>query len=248
MKLRLALVLFVFSLFCPRAESLDQTLPLRIVTEHLAPFHYLNQEQKVVGLLSNRLLPILQNLEPGLKIELLPWSHAYELATRRPNTLLFSVIRTPERESKFVWLSRLLEVNTILIANSDSNVEPTDNLADLMQYNLGVKKNDAITDHLLKVGFEFDNNLMEIVQSKSTITMLRRQRFDLIPTNVYILEDYCKKNDCELDEFKVIYTFDEIPQTFFLVINKDSDPVLIKLLRQELASFAPLTLNNRDLE
>ena len=89
---------------------------------------------------------------------------------------------------------------------------------------------------------------MEIVQSESTITMLRRQRFDLIPTNVHILEDYCKKNDCELDEFKVIYTFDEIPQTFFLVINKDSDPVLIKLLRQELASFAPLTLNNRDLE
>lgn len=43
-----------------------------------------------------------------------PWARAMALAQSRPNTLLFSLARTPERESKFIWIGKLSQTQQFL--------------------------------------------------------------------------------------------------------------------------------------
>lgn len=43
-----------------------------------------------------------------------PWARAMALAQSRPNTLLFSLARTPERENKFIWIGKLSQTQQFL--------------------------------------------------------------------------------------------------------------------------------------
>ena len=42
-------------------------------------------------------------------IQAFPWARTYKLASSEPNTLIYSIARTPEREKKFNWVGNMEE-------------------------------------------------------------------------------------------------------------------------------------------
>ncbi|MDX7833812.1 hypothetical protein SJS03_21745, partial [Aeromonas dhakensis] len=62
---------------------------------------------QVTGLSVDLLKRMLEVSGIGLDrkgIQLLPWARAYQMAQYDPNTVIFSMIRLPEREALFHWV------------------------------------------------------------------------------------------------------------------------------------------------
>ncbi len=80
---------------------------LMVVTEPWPPYNTFSNDDTADGahaLIVQRALAL-----SGLQAQtgVYPWARAMALAQSRPNTLLFSLARTPERENKFIWIGKL---------------------------------------------------------------------------------------------------------------------------------------------
>lgn len=62
-----------------------------------------------------------------------PWARAMALAQSRPNTLLFSLARTPERESKFIWIGKLSQTQQFLWRLETPVHEPDPSLQQILR-------------------------------------------------------------------------------------------------------------------
>lgn len=210
---------------------------VRIVTEHLAPYQISKNNELVSGSIGLQVKAILANVLPHNTIEVLPWTRAFQLASTRPNTIIFSLVRTPEREKNFIWIKQIGEVTTEMISLKDSDIAVASKLPDLKGLAIGVKRQDAISNFLVDRGFEYEKDLIEILSTLSTIQMLEKGRVEVIPASSEIIDFYCQKTGCNRSDFKTIYTVTELSAKFYLAVSLGSDESLIQLLRKGFEDY-----------
>jgi len=104
-------------------------------TEESPPYHYM-ENGKVAGVAADLLRAACERAKVNCSIELLPWARAMALTRLKPNSLVFSVVRTPEREDNFIWLSPIATEPVWLYGRPDS--PPVQSLADLRHVRVGV--------------------------------------------------------------------------------------------------------------
>ena len=210
---------------------------VRIVTEHLAPYQISQNNQLIGGTVGVKMKGFLNNVLPENEIEVLPWARAYQIASEVPNTVIFSLVRTPEREDKFIWIGKVAHVSTEIITLKDSNIQPIKTLSELKGMTIGVKRHDAITTFLASKGFEFDKDLLEIVSTLSTMQMLEKGRIDATPSNKQVIDFYCLNAGCKSSDFKTIYTVEELSEDFYLAVSLGTDEKLITELKAEFSKL-----------
>jgi ABC-type amino acid transport substrate-binding protein len=110
------------------AQSSGIFSPLTIMTEEYPPFNYTN-DGELTGLAVEKLLGAAQAAGDAISkddISVAAWPRAYSMAQAGPNVLLFSMTRTPARESLFKWVGPMAENRVVLIAKKSSNITVTD--------------------------------------------------------------------------------------------------------------------------
>lgn len=223
--------LFMLLSFHLQAES--ESLKVRIVTEHLAPFQISDNHELIGGTVAIEIQQLINKVLPESKIEVLPWARAFQIATERPNTIIFSLVRTPERENNFIWIGKVAHVPMELISLKTNDLQPISNVSELKDIQIGVKRLDAVTIWLASQGLQFDKELVEIVNTFTTMQMLEKGRIDVIPSTQQVIEFYCKKNGCKTSDFKTIYTLKTLSEDFYLAVILGTDENLVKQLRDE---------------
>lgn len=100
----LLLIVLWCSVFAASKDTLaDQSLLL--LTEENPPFNYLDPESgTVTGPSADLVREIMRRAGVAYEIRLLPWNRAIRLAEEAPDTCVFSMNPTPEREPRFRWL------------------------------------------------------------------------------------------------------------------------------------------------
>ncbi|WP_102405146.1 transporter substrate-binding domain-containing protein [Vibrio sp. 10N.261.55.A7] len=96
-----ALFLVVWSLFSFDAIAQPQ---YRVITEDFRPFAYPTENGEVDGMSYEIVDWLLDDLDIGTEVEVLPWSRGIGLTKTKENHVLFSVARTKEREDWFKWV------------------------------------------------------------------------------------------------------------------------------------------------
>lgn len=215
--------------FKPLANSVDKDI--RIVTEHLAPFQITANKVLVGGTVGLPVKQLLADLLPDTQIEVLPWARAYQIALRRPNTVIFSLVRTPEREDKFIWIGKVAHVPMKLIALKASELQPVSKLSELNDIPIGVKRLDAVTIWLASQGLEFDKELIEVSNTTTTMQLLEKGRIEVIPSTNQVIDFYCQTAGCKRSDFKTIYTFQEFSEELYLAVSLGSDEKLVEELQ-----------------
>ena len=101
---------FIFSFFFFFLIEPAHSEIIRVVTEDLPPFSY--SEEGVIKGFSTEVVKIVL-MEAGFRSHFnsYPWKRAYEIALRRPNTLIYSIGRNQVREHKFKWVGVIAQVN-----------------------------------------------------------------------------------------------------------------------------------------
>lgn len=106
-----------------------------------------------------------------------PWDRIYKSALELNGYGLFSVTRTPERESSFKWVGPLTEIKWVVF-KLDSSPVSVSSLDDLKSLRVGGYKGDAITDFLVSKGILVD----EAFQDQQNVSKLAKGQIDVWAT------------------------------------------------------------------
>ncbi|WP_164519207.1 substrate-binding periplasmic protein [Pseudoalteromonas rubra] len=203
------------------------------MTENLPPYQMPDQHGKVQGVAAKKVNKLLSDLNIKADIQVMPWARAYKIAVNEPGTLIFSIVRTPAREDLFHWLGVLMSTKTYLISlrkRSDIKVE---RLSDLLNYRVGVKRDDVVFQYLQSKGML--DTIVVLPETFVTVKMLLKGRADIIAASPIHLDYMCEKIGCKRSDFRFLFELDELSNDFYLAANRQTSADIILLLQQKLA-------------
>lgn len=133
---------------------------IQVVTENWYPYNYIDKQGVIVGKSTDFVKKILTYSGVDYSIEVYPWARAIRLATTHPNVLIYSILRTPNRENMFYWFCPIGTTNTHkiykLTRRTDIEVKSTD---DIVKYTIGVTRNTFLHQYMLDLGLVENVNL-----------------------------------------------------------------------------------------
>jgi len=172
------LLLLPIILVCSSALSLASPPQQNIllVTEQWPPFNY-QEDGQLKGFSVELVQQMMAVMNSNYPIDILPSMRSTRVLASRPNTLMFSLFRTPDREDKYKWIGPLVETEVYFYKRKDSNIK-TDTLEDLKRLDrVGTRHAGIIVQRLRKLGF---NNLDSTATSSMQIYKMRSiGRFDV---------------------------------------------------------------------
>lgn len=192
---------------------------------------------EIDGVTNELVSAVLSEAGYEAEISVVPWTRLMHLLESEPNSLAFSMTRTPDREDRFHWIGLIRPITFKLWGLRERADELPRTLEGARDLRISALRGDVVADYLTSIGF---TNLVYLSQASNTLTMLLRDRVDLM---VYIetgIEDYLSERNASLDMLIPVATIDEISTGHYLVMNKDSDPALVELIE---AAFNAVTSN-----
>jgi ABC-type amino acid transport substrate-binding protein len=201
------------------ASNLDN---ISVYTEEYPPYNYRDKNGQLKGIAIDLLVNAHEyaNIDFDKNtIKLRPWSKAYKTVLDRPNTLLFSMTRTEERENLFKWAGPISKTKVVLLAKKSKNII-IDNISDISKYSIGGIYNDIglalVTDITANKG-----QIRPFLSAKAISKMLNLGRIDLWAYEENVAKDFLKRLNLDLDDFEAVYTLSNAELYFAFNINTD---------------------------
>lgn len=210
---------------------------LTVVTENFAPAQYLDDNNELVGYAADRVRAVLDSAGIDYSISVNDWSMTYNIALRDPQTCIFSISRSPEREQDFIWFAKLAQFDTNFYSLKSKGLALT-NLEQAKQYRIAVLKDNYSHHYLLSKGFKENENLMlfssfdnifDIIQTRSSSIDLV-----VIPAQRVEHEQSHLISDLQLEELLPINSH-QAP--LYFACNKNLPLALKQQLSNAFASF-----------
>lgn len=229
-----ALALFGSILAQPAAERAQ----LHLYTEHNPPFNHENIETGEIGGITMQVVEeLMRRADISYTVELLPWNRAYALTLRRPNTCVFAMNRTTEREKYFHWVTPLFEGDWSFFKRPDSDISLT-SLEDVKNYRVVATSGYATATALAETGHP---NLLLANSNAQAMQLLYHERVDLMLTGDFEIAYIAREADRPIPK-DALHFRDTITG---MGCNLGTDPELIARLQKinaEMADFRA-TLN-----
>lgn len=207
---------------------------VKIVTENYPPYNY-EENGKVKGVSTEIVRAVLKEMGLNIKITVYPWARTYRLALEEPNTLIYSIARTPEREHKFKWVGIIAPADQVLLSLKERTDIKLNNLDDTRKYKIGTVRDDVIEHHLLSNGFKVGKNIDRCNNYNSNIKKLLRKRIDLCAIGKLVGYNILRKIGHEPgDTVKQVYRFDVLSKGVNMAFQKDTPDEVVNKFRRGL--------------
>jgi polar amino acid transport system substrate-binding protein len=123
------------------------------LTENYPPFNY-EFEGEIYGVSTDILQGLFVEINinsADISLEINEWETVYQQTLNQPNTMLFSVVRIPERENLFKWVGPIAPQKDVIISLSSQQINISD-AADLATHTIGVIAGYSNIDQLIDLG------------------------------------------------------------------------------------------------
>lgn len=225
---RLIFLLYTI-LFCSGAGA--ETLHLSVVTEDAYTLQFLSKTTgEMEGPAAVLVEKVIKHAGINFTTRVLPWARAYKDAEQTANTLIYSIVRTPERESKFHWLGVISEPQYYLYAMKDSQFTQANSLSSFKNHRIGTILNSASYLALKAQEFKY---LVPLTNAEQVFGMLIKKRVDFITANKRTFQSICVNYSDECEKIIAVAPI-KMPESslLYFAINKSSDPMLVALLQK----------------
>jgi len=172
---------------CAAAQAADT---ITLYTEEYPPFNWADKKTgTATGLSTDIILELMRRAElPVTAPALMPWARAMALTTKNANSCLFSMARTPERETSFAWVGPVGRNEWVMYARAEDHIH-LNSLEDARPYTVGTIIGDAMVP-LLRAN---QLNLSMVPYNRTNAPKLKMQRIQLwsegrLP-GLYIMEE-----------------------------------------------------------
>ncbi|MCE2572700.1 substrate-binding periplasmic protein [Motilimonas eburnea] len=172
---------------------------IQFYSEHFPPFtidDHGDIHGEAVDLV--RKMMLLLNHPDTIKVK--PWARAYKRALRDPNSAIFLIARTPERENNFKWVGPLMQDRISLCQHKNDQNQYDDINQLALDSKIALPRGYPEQAVLTEMGF---NQLRLTNNPTSAINMLLKQRVSLISCSPKALWDLLMQNATPTDEIQV---------------------------------------------
>jgi len=208
----------------------DDLSQLTIMTEDYPPFNYQKNGQLVgfsVELLEQAMAYGAR--QHNLDIKILPWPRAYQILLHNPQSMLFSMTRTRERESQFKWVGPISMTRVVLLAKKDNNIK-IHSTSELTQFQIGAIRNDIGDQSLRNIS---DNLRLTYPYSVSALLkMLDNNRIQLLAYEQNVLNWYLDQDNYDSNEFEPVFVLED--SELYYAFNKEVSDTLVERFQQAI--------------
>ncbi|PVZ19475.1 MULTISPECIES: ABC transporter substrate-binding protein [unclassified Pseudomonas] len=204
-----------------------QAAPLQVVTEESSYSYYQGGELK--GPATDAADALLARAGLPRSITLYPWARAYDLALAEPDVLIFPLIRTRERESRFEWIGQFAQIHTLLYRLQRRDDIQLSKLDDARQYTLGVVRDDFREAYLRGQGF---TRLVVSASAEDNARKLLNGQVDLIPLAEADAARYFAQNNGPAHPLVPVLRLDQLTAKAWFAMSKGSTAETVQALRE----------------
>ena len=201
---------------------------ITVLTEDLPPYQYKDELGDATGYAVALMDAVLKQAKINSKIRIVPWARGYNQALNQKNVVLFSMVRTPEREPLFKWIGEVDQLHYYLYKLSSRKELSVSSVEEARNYRIGVTKVSFEHDTLLNLGF---SRLTTGVKYAQLLDMLAANRFDFLFASQGPLEEVLKETKHDESSVETDFHFKQIDQKLYIALSKKSDEALAKKLR-----------------
>lgn len=212
------------------ASVIQAATPLRIITVNEPPANYL-----VDGVPQGYAVDIVRALQHRINnqtpIEVMPEDRALRTADRQANVLLFSFSRTPERETKYIWLANIMRKSWQLFVLPDVGISLTDVTHVQALDGVAVVQGD-IREKYLRAQLR---NLVAVVSPQQMLDMLQTRRVQAMVSSQAELDTLWQDHRFTGD--KPIAAFEFGHSDVYLLFSLGTDRAIVEQWQQAMASL-----------
>lgn len=153
-------------------------------TEVSRPYYWFDNNNQPQGATLDLAVALMANTELQGVVEHVPWARAYLEAKNKPNVVLLTALRTPEREKQLQWLGTVHTAEAHLLSlKTNSNIQIS-KLEDAKKYMVATIRGYGSAEFLIKNGFVEGENLLLLSNQTQLWSMLHKGRVDLVLDNL----------------------------------------------------------------
>ena len=201
-----------------------------VLTEEAPPLQFI-VEGEVQGVTTELVKEVLALADINGQFEVYPWARAYDQTLKRKNTLLYSTIRTPERESLFYWVGKLGRFNLGFIHLKQNPKVSINSVKSAAKYIIGAMRDDYTHKFLLANGFT-DDSLIVRSSLQELLDLLYKGKIDSFIIDSYLVCDLARQWQHDCDQLAVAYEIPELSVDVYLAANKRSTPADLEALSE----------------
>ena len=224
---------FVLMLLCSNAIGKEHS-KLRVLTEVLPPFQYINAEGELTGYSVVITKELLKRAGIEAELEVFPWPRSYRLAEQNENVLIFSIARTKQREQNFHWIGSLFRESYSFYALDAPLTKTITQLEELKPYVIAVNRSSP-NDQFLTLN-EFPS-IQRTADMEQTVRMFYAKRVDLLFGGILGIMEQAKNQQQDTGRLVKIFDVPELHSELFIAMSINSDPALITKLTNEYQSM-----------
>lgn len=222
------LILSLIGVCCAGLVSAAGPRPLVLVTEDYPPFNMPGDTPgEVRGIATEIVQQLLLRSERPSQIKLYPWQRAISMAQSTPDTCVFSMSRTPEREALYSWIGPLVQNNWVLFAReTDATAAVLGKIEDIKDKRIGSYQGDAIVAWLQARGYKVDVATRDDLNPRKLLA----GRIDFWATGGLIGQHILRQQ--QIDGVVPRLTFNH--SSMYLACHRDLPPDEVKYLNHQL--------------
>jgi polar amino acid transport system substrate-binding protein len=202
------------------------------VTENLPPLNYVD-EGGAQGF-SVELLRLMTT-QAGLKLamQVMPWQRAVQVAEGSAHSVLFSLTRTPERESKFQWVGPIAQRRVLLYRLASRTDLTMAQLSELGTARIGVVRDSAADRQLQAAGLRPGLQLEQGLDDATNLRKLLAGRMDYIALLDWAAAWNLRQLQLPLTTLQPAMEQD-VTHSYFYGLRPGADPALVRRLQSAL--------------
>lgn len=205
---------------------------LNYLTEEWAPFNYEVASGDAAGVSVEILQAIFRHAgvasSPNVKV--VPLADGFAQAKKNSSTVLFSIVRTPEREPYYQWVGPVTKAEFCVYSLADRNISITAP-ADLNRYRIGTV-NGTIEYNLLTGQGVDASNIVVASTPTELLRMLHDGEIDLWATGEFTGHYEINKAGYNTKDYEVAYNLGE--KELYYIFSKDVPDLVVDAFQHAL--------------
>lgn len=207
-----------------------------VYTELLPPFQYINSD-KVAGAATEKVKHILKSAELDFDLHIVPWARAFNIVKTTPNTLIYSINRTPEREPYFYWIAVIAKIGNSFISLKSNEIR-INSLEEAKAYVTAVVREGYAHGILLEQGFVSDKNMYVVATLEQQISLLLKGKIDFLFTDIETVRHSLSQQKIDPNHVHIAYSEAAWTRDLYLAANSDTDPQILNKINAKYSQIS----------
>jgi len=215
-----------------------QAQNIKLMTEIFSPYQFY-RDNKLVGISVDIVKAIQKKIGDTSKIKVYPWVRGIKILNNKKNSALFSMMRTPQRENKYLWVGPIAKLQIVFFKKKNAKIT-LNSIDDARKVKkIGVSKSVATYDILTAKKFK-NLDVINTIDEKN-IEKLIKGRIDLWPY-VQAAGLYKAKKLGVSNKIEVIPNVILAKGDLYIAFNKNTNP---KIIHKWQKAFDELQLSGK---